>query len=344
MPTKCCPNCFGDRGLKDNIFPTLSLSKGTCTYCKQESESLANPSDLRDYFELLVSAYEEDATGELTITEWFKKDWLLFDCPEISLNDAKQLLTEILDDGEITRKLFKPANAPQSTGVANWETLKDELRYKNRYFLDEELNHDRLRELLDYLICDPLPEEWFRARIMPNNTIFELEAMGAPPKGIASHGRANPSGIPYLYVASTPITAIAEVRPHTGEQASVAAFHVPQDIKVVDLRNPKKLVSPFLLAETSDVAKLRADAPFLAKLGEELTRPVLPRSAAIDYVPSQYLCEFIKKQGFSGVLYRSSVSEGINLALFDVDCAKKMNVKKFLIDKVSVDISEGVVG
>ncbi|WP_323006438.1 RES family NAD+ phosphorylase [Pseudorhodobacter sp.] len=224
--------------------------------------------------------------------------------------------------------------------VANWETLRDELRYKNRYFLDEELKHDRLRELLDYLISDPLPTEWFRARIMANDTIFELGEMGAPPKGVASHGRANPSGIPYLYVASTPQTAVAEVRPHTGEQASVATVRIPKDTKVVDLRNPKKLVSPFLLAETSDVAKLRADVPFLAKLGEELTRPILPRSAAIDYVPSQFLCEFIKKQGFAGVLYSSSVSDGINLALFNVDSAERLSVRKFLIDKVSVDISE----
>lgn len=56
----------------------------------------------------------------------------------------------------------------------------------------------------------------------------------------------------------------------------------------------------------------------------------------------QFLCEFIKKQGFSGVLYSSSVSEGINLALFDVDSTEGIYVKKFLVEKVSVDISKGV--
>lgn len=39
-------------------------------------------------------------------------------------------------------------------------------------------------------------------------------------------------------------------------------------------------------------------------------RPVVPQAAAIDYTPSQYLCEFIKKCGYNGVVYLSSVIEG----------------------------------
>ncbi|MEL7444784.1 MAG: RES family NAD+ phosphorylase [Pseudomonadota bacterium] len=326
--------------METNIFPTLSRSSGTCSYCKTTSANLTDPKDLRIYFELLVSAYEDDPDGQRTIVEWLTDDWLLFDCKDLDLPAAQILLADILDDGDIVRKPFRPANISQFKGFANWETLKDELRYKNRYFLDEELKHDRLRELLDHLISDPLPTDWFRARIMPSDKAFGVADMGAPPKGLASHGRANPSGIPYLYLASTPQTAIAEVRPHTGEKASVASYNLPDNISIVDLRDPKKLVSPFLLEEMEAVAQLRADVPFLAKLGDELTRPVLPRSAAIDYVPSQFLCEFIKKQGFAGVLYSSSVSDGVNLALFNVDLAEPKEVAVYVIDKVSVQVSE----
>src|SRR3546814_20143213 len=70
------------------------------------------------------------------------------------------------------------------------------------------------------------------------------------------------------------------------------------EIKAVDLRNPRKLVSPFILSDASEIGQLRADLPFLERLGDELTRPVQPAGAAIDYIPSQYLCEFIKKSGF----------------------------------------------
>jgi hypothetical protein len=107
----------------------------------------------------------------------------------------------------------------------------------------------------------------------------------------------------------------------------------------VDLRNPRKLVSPFILTDASEIGQLRADLPFLERLGEELTRPVQPAGAAIDYIPSQYLCEFIKKSGFDGVVYRSSVSDGINLALFDPAKAVGGSVTLYNVTKVSVQVA-----
>jgi hypothetical protein len=58
----------------------------------------------------------------------------------------------------------------------------------------------------------------------------------------------------------------------------------------------------------------------------------------IDYVPSQYLCEFIKKCGYAGVIYRSSVSDGINLALFNPGQAKPISVRPYVIQQVSVTV------
>ena len=73
------------------------------------------------------------------------------------------------------------------------------------------------------------------------------------------------------------------------------------------------------------------------RLGSELTTPVLPTSAAIDYIPSQYLCEFIKKSGFDGVVYDSAVTDGINVALFDTEAATVGQVEEFGV--ISVDVN-----
>jgi hypothetical protein len=81
--------------------------------------------------------------------------------------------------------------------------------------------------------------------------------------------------------------------------------------------------------------------PFLERLGDELTRPVIPQSAAIDYTPSQYLCEFIKKCGYQGVIYRSSVGDGINLALFDPARARCGTVTQHNVTRVLVEIATG---
>lgn len=338
MPSRCCPECFGDRGLRKNIIPSLNPLRGVCSFCGSTDVDLIQPRDLAEVFEMLISVYEPDPLGK-SLVEWMKDDWQLFSHPRMDVAHAKELLAEVLDDGDIVRRTFSPSTTYKSEGLTRWETLRDELMYRNRYFLDEALDTDRLEQLLAHLPADEMPERWYRARILTGDTAYPIAEMGAPPKHLATHGRANPTGIPYLYLGSLPETAVAEIRPHTGEVACVADFVIPQPLVAVDLRNPRRLVSPFVLADASSIGQLRADIPFLERLGGELTRPVLPRSAAIDYLPSQYLCEFIKKSGYGGVIYRSSVSNGINLALFEPARATGGSVAQYNVSRVSVEVA-----
>ncbi|QUP57924.1 RES domain-containing protein [Ralstonia nicotianae] len=337
MAPRCCADCFGDRGLRNNIIPSLSPARGACSFCGADDTDVVEPAQLADVFGMLASVYAPSAEGR-ALVEWFQADWQLFSNPHLGAAGATELLGQILGDEEIVKQQFLPSAANTSAGLAQWETLKDELLHKNRYFLDESLDTDRLRELLGHLLADGLPAAWYRARIMASDTPYPIDEMGAPPKHFATHGRANPAGIPYLYLGSGPETAVAEIRPHTGEMACVAEFRITGSLAAIDLRNPRQLVSPFVLADAGAIGQLRADIPFLERLGEELTRPVLPRSAAIDYIPSQYLCEFIKKSGYDGVVYRSSVSSGMNLALFDPDKAAAGAVTQYSVSRVSVDV------
>jgi hypothetical protein len=335
---RCCAACFGDRDLAKRIIPRLSDGVGTCSYCLSEGVELVEPSKLRDYFELLISIYEPDPAGKLLV-DWFKSDWQMFEHPRMDVPGAKSLLADVLDDGEIVRQPYSPSAKYTSDALGRWEQLRDELMFKNRYFPSSQIDMDRLRELLGHLPAVDLPATWFRARVQVGESPFPLDEMKAPPNRLASHGRANPPGIPYLYLGSTPQTAISEIRPHTGERVCVATFTVPAELKAVDLQAPRKLVSPFLLEDANKVGLMRVDIAFLERLGEELTRPILPSGAAIEYVPSQYLCEFIKNAGYVGVVYRSSVSDGKNLALFDPSLATGVDVTQYKVDRVTVDIA-----
>lgn len=287
---------------------------------------------------MLVSAYQPDALGK-PLVRWFRDDWGMFEHPRMDDARAADLVRDILDDAEIVQQPYAPATAVGADRLGEWEKLRDELMYHNRFFPAANIDLDRLELLLSPLTldADEVPDTWYRARIRTGDTIFTIGEMGAPPKRVASHGRANPAGIPYLYLGSTPVTAISEIRPHTGEIACVADFRTPRDLKLVDLRRPRKMVSPFLLEDADDIGKMRNDLPFLERLGDELTRPVVPQSAAIDYTPSQYVCEFIKKCGYDGVIYRSSVSDGINLALFDPSKAQSGTVAEYQVARVLID-------
>lgn len=336
---KCCPECFGDRGLRKSIFPALSPTRGTCDFCHSQDVDLVDPIQLIDYVSLVVGIYEPDPQGKLLV-DWFKEDWHLFQNPNLEELAPRSLLAEILNDGEIVRRPFSPSAAFVSDKLNRWEKLRNELMYENRYFPETQIDLARLDSLLSHLPADDLPTTWFRARVRTGSQSFTIGQMGAPPKEETLHGRANPSGIPYLYLGSTAQTAASEVRPHTGEVVCVADFSLPGDIKAVDLRNPRQLVSPFLLEDEDEIGLMRLDIAFLERLGDELTRPVLPRGAAIEYIPSQYLCEFIKKSGYDGVVYRSSVSDGINLALFDPSQATPGSVKEVEIVSVSVEVRD----
>ena len=339
MPNRlCCPECFGDHFLREQIFSFLGASRGTCDYCGSLNVDLLVPQLLAQYFELIISIYEPNDNGQ-PLAQWLKEDWELFSHSVMDIAHTKELLSDILSNGDIVRTLFVPSPSYKSEGLLQWETLKDEMMHRNRWFLDVSIDSDRLRHLLGHLIAAKLPHNWYRARILSGSEGFTIDKMGAPPNRLASHGRANPAGIPYLYLGSKPETAIAEVRPHTGEVACVADFIIPE-IRAVDLREPRKIVSPFILEDASAIGQLRADLPFLERLGEELTRPVLPSGAAIDYIPSQYLCEFIKKSGYDGVVYRSSVSDGINLALFNPSRAVGGSVTLYNVSRVSVAVEK----
>lgn len=338
MATKpCCPACFDDRFLRDEVAKIKSKRIGSCGYCGTANAPLLEPHDLRDYFELLIGAYEQDPAGH-PLVYWLKTDWLLFTHSVMDEAHAKELLGDILDDGQLVRKSFSPTAADPTMAVGDWTALRTEMMHKNRWFLDTPIKTDRLANLLPHLVVELGAADWHRARLLSGGAAYEIGQMGAPPPRLAANGRANPAGIPYLYLGSKPETAAAEVRPHTGEQACVAVFEVPA-IRAIDLRDPRKHVSPFFLADSVSISQLRADLELLQRLADELTRPVLPHGAAIDYIPSQYLCEFIKKQKYDGVVYRSSVSDGFNLALFDPSIAKGKAVEQYSVDKVSVTVS-----
>lgn len=63
---------------------------------------------------------------------------------------------------------------------------------------------------------------------------------------------------------------------------------------------------------------------FIQTLQKEISLPIRKLDKQLDYIPTQYISEFIKSLGFDGVEYQSSLySDGYNLAIFNpekLDC------------------------
>jgi hypothetical protein len=156
----------------------------------------------------------------------------------------------------------------------------------------------------------------------------------------ATDGRANPRGIPCLYLASQKETATLEVRPLIGSYVSVGQFEVLRDIRVVDCSRDK----PFGLLNIiygkpwtpEDVEKT-----VWSDINKAFSEPVERGDSSIDYVPTQVLAEVFKRHGFDGVAYKSSYGEkGYNVALFDIGAANLINCGLYRIKDVSVEMRE----
>lgn len=158
----------------------------------------------------------------------------------------------------------------------------------------------------------------------------------SPRSGRATEGRANPKGIPYLYLASNRETALAEVRPWVGAQVSVGQFKIIRELKVVNCTTEKK-GSTFYFKEPSP--RKREEAVWAA-IDRAFAKPVTPTDAVADYVPTQVLSELFKSKGFDGIGYRSSLGDGYNIALFDIYSAEIINCFLFAVNGIKFDFSD----
>ncbi|MCM3358066.1 RES family NAD+ phosphorylase [Psychrobacillus sp. MER TA 171] len=202
-----------------------------------------------------------------------------------------------------------------------WNTFKKRLIKENRFFPNQELDTftslNELYGLLEDIMINlkvSISEDSsiYRSRIGHFTEIIDLQA--PPFEKVLKGGRANPVGISVLYCAETPETAISEVRPWKGAEVTVATIYPTKDLVLVDLSSVEKLESPFI---TSNLREVLTSRKLLLNLQEMLSKPVNPNTSEIEYIPSQFLTEFIKSLGYDGIVFKSSLGLNNNLVIFD---------------------------
>jgi hypothetical protein len=326
MKLYCCPNCFNDSFLQSEI-DVRSTKKGKCSFCQTNNISILEPEELKNLFEPVLDIYEKNEKGK-SLFKLFQEDWLIF---SQILNDdnLSKLLYKI--SGIDTNESYSPIYQEERRNIEQWEAFREELKHNNRFFPNNAPSIEMIRPFGKYLGKKLQKGNFlFRARVNPDDTPINIAEMGKPPKKKSTNGRANPIGIPYLYVASSPETAIAEIRGNKGEKLSIAKFVISEDLELADLRNPRITVTPFGL-DDDELELIFTNLPFLELLGNELSKPIVPREANLEYLPSQYLSEIIKHVGFHGIIYKSSVSNGDNYVLFDDSKVQAVDVVQYEI-------------
>jgi hypothetical protein len=150
-----------------------------------------------------------------------------------------------------------------------------------------------------------------------------------------SEGRANPRGIPYLYLATTRDTALAEVRPWIGATISVAQLQVRRDLNVIDCSKHHSKDS--VLSLIRDRTRPTEDGMWMA-IDRAFATPVGRDDESKEYVPTQIIAELFKSEGFDGIVYKSLLSDdGFNLAVFNLDDAGVVHCALYKADAIHFD-------
>lgn len=146
-----------------------------------------------------------------------------------------------------------------------------------------------------------------------------------PTRDGASEGRVNPKGIPCIYLSDNQDTALAEVRPWIGATISLGRFELLRDARVIDFSADNGGHSIFLREPPPEK---REEAVWRA-INRAFSRPVTPSDRHADYVSTQILGELFKAANYDGIVFKSSCSEGHNVALFNIDSVRLLGAALF---------------
>ena len=170
---------------------------------------------------------------------------------------------------------------------------------------------------------------------------FSPERM-KPRRSAAIEGRANPAGIPVLYLGTTVENVIGEVRPWVGASISVAQFKLRQAVRVIDLSrcHGKSAINELGLMRSFDGEPITRDEKERAvwiDIDNAFSIPMTTSEDKADYAPTQIVTELFRDAGYDGVAYNSHFADqGLNLALFDIDAADPVSCAPYEVTEVKL--------
>lgn len=336
-----CKNCFADKELNGFIISQNKI--GNCSCCGSKDVEIIPTEELFDFFKELFENFQPLLTGERVISK-IQGNWSLFS----NITNGQKILNFALDkiDSPIKNSdELVDFNAEILENVNYWFKLKDQLKWERRYltnigYLTDDLGWDSFFESKTIINKDDL---FYRARLHKNadEKMFSKEEMFCPKSEVSTAGRANPSGIPYLYLSDNEDTILYEIRASYLDEISVASFQLKnnsnQNIIISDFTETPSLYAP------SEVNQRIKSTLLKQIISRDLSKPMRRYDSELDYISTQFICEFIKVfTNVQGIRFRSSLHNiGNNLVIFNQDLMECTEVKKVQVSKVSID-SKGI--
>ncbi len=334
---KVCSCCFADTEIKSYIT-SESTEEGICDYCREYGD-LLDVKELLDWFTGFLNIFQPDNNG-IELVDIVQSDWNIFTNDTVGRDILSDVTSATNQHNLLESKVAY--NDDISECIRHWDILKTDIRKKWRFVV----NTERLQEYgWDSLFSKPetidVTRLLYRARIHQeeNQDAYSIDKMYTPPAEKTSAGRANPLGIPYLYLSENPETTLYETRASYLDDVSIGTFKIKdgKQVKIVDLTNElSNYESPFISENITMLTKSKMLTKIISK---DLAKPLRRYDSEIEYIHTQFICEYVRYvSGADGIKFNSSLdSNGINYVVFDPELFECINVEKRRITSVVID-------
>lgn len=327
---KICDNCFNDEEMQMAVR-NESAGEGVCDVCGQTS-AVVDLDFFSDFFSAVLQLFSPDNSGE-DVVSLIQKDWGLFVENEVGRVIVRYFLSLQKYGYEIDDKVSYVKGVQDY--VNGWERLKVDLMSVSRFATD-------ISDFFDPRILSSNTEirkdaTLFRARVIPSNKKYLTKSeMGCPPSNITPAGRANPQGIPYLYLCQEEATTYYEVRAVYLDKLTIGTFAAARNLRILDFTNRLNLYYAYNNSNSSLMDEVSKQI-ILRLISEDLSKPLRRFDTELEYVPTQYICEYCKLNGVEGIRFNSSLHEGgVNVVLFDSTAANCKKVTTREIKHVTI--------
>lgn len=326
-----CENCFNDEEIQMSIKNHNQI--GNCDLCGACNVYIIDLDEFEDFFIELLNLFHKDDNGE-DIVSYIQKDWDIF----ANSTFASNIINYFLAKHNVSYSLNDKVNYIEEVNeyIDKWIDLKNEIRTKTRFYSSLMAYFDDKGSLLRSNVALIKGELFYRARIIPAGRLYLTKKdMGCPPADRATPGRANPIGIPYLYLCKLPETTLYETRAVYLDKVSIGTFKLVRNLNILDFTASISL----FLAFNGDMELYEAVAQHRLRqqISKDLSKPLRRYDTDLEYVPTQSICEYCKMKDIDGIIFRSSLhKDGLNLVLFDENNAECIKVKMVEVTKVNM--------
>lgn len=333
-------SCFASEDMK--AYCEASLIVGVCEVTGAQGE-VVDFDDFGEFFSELFLAFEPSDKGEPLYLA-IHSNWSIFSDSAI----AKTLLNDValqngFKNGSEERVVYSKHVFEY---VPSWHTLKERVCFFSRFFSHQSSEDQELwTECFQPNVTIPSDTIFYRGRLNTSeySTFTNPEELKAPPAKLASSGRANSHGIPVLYLSMDKDTLMYETRALYGDKLSIGEFHTIKELSLVDFNYVPDLYREYSRSGSDTLLKALRFHFLMQEISKDMSKPMRRYDIKeLEYVPTQYVCEFIREHSDADdIMFSSSLHiGGVNVVLFEVSAADCRSVEVAVVGQLNMSFEQ----